>query len=131
MRYVQCYRCEAIQCRENNKRMLRSRHWIAARLYVLRIASAAALAKTAHCAGTGAGASLIWSLDEGYAIRARRGALPLHTVAVHLLLQNAKGGFQTRPYVYLCDPFPTSRLTQPVPRRAQPSSKPSSLIFDI
>ncbi|MDR0935183.1 MAG: hypothetical protein LBM98_00705 [Oscillospiraceae bacterium] len=32
--------------------MLRSRHWIAARLNVLRIASAAALAKTAHGAGT-------------------------------------------------------------------------------
>ncbi|MDR0936919.1 MAG: hypothetical protein LBM98_09580 [Oscillospiraceae bacterium] len=28
------------------------RHWIAARLYVLRIASAVALAKTAHGAGT-------------------------------------------------------------------------------
>ncbi|MDR0936696.1 MAG: hypothetical protein LBM98_08455 [Oscillospiraceae bacterium] len=46
MRYVGRYRCEAIQCREENIRMLRSRHWIAARLDVLRIASAAALAMT-------------------------------------------------------------------------------------
>jgi hypothetical protein len=35
--------------------MLSPRHWIAARLNVLRIASAAVLAKTAHGAGTGKG----------------------------------------------------------------------------
>ncbi|MDR0937193.1 MAG: hypothetical protein LBM98_10970 [Oscillospiraceae bacterium] len=35
--------------------MLRARHWIASRLYVLRIVSAAALAKTAHGAGTQSG----------------------------------------------------------------------------
>jgi hypothetical protein len=42
----------AKHCRERNIRMFPSRHWIAARLYVLRIASAVALAKTAHGAGT-------------------------------------------------------------------------------
>ncbi|MDR0935209.1 MAG: hypothetical protein LBM98_00840 [Oscillospiraceae bacterium] len=42
----------AIQCRSPQIRMLRSRHWIAARLDALRIASAVALAKTAHGAGT-------------------------------------------------------------------------------
>ncbi|MDR0936486.1 MAG: hypothetical protein LBM98_07405, partial [Oscillospiraceae bacterium] len=35
-----------IQCRGDNIRVLRTRHWIAARLNVLRIASAAALAMT-------------------------------------------------------------------------------------
>ncbi|MDR0935542.1 MAG: hypothetical protein LBM98_02535 [Oscillospiraceae bacterium] len=51
MRYVGCYRCEAIQCRGDNIRICGLRHWIASRLYVVRIASAAALAKTAHGAG--------------------------------------------------------------------------------
>ncbi|MDR0935623.1 MAG: hypothetical protein LBM98_02950 [Oscillospiraceae bacterium] len=39
MRYVERYRCEAIQCRGDNIRMLRARHWIASPLYFLRIAS--------------------------------------------------------------------------------------------
>ncbi|MDR0937332.1 MAG: hypothetical protein LBM98_11690 [Oscillospiraceae bacterium] len=52
LRYVGRYRREAIQCRECNIRICGLRHWIASRLNVLRIASAAALATTAHCAGT-------------------------------------------------------------------------------
>ncbi|MDR0937275.1 MAG: hypothetical protein LBM98_11405 [Oscillospiraceae bacterium] len=43
----------AIQCRSPQIRIFSPRHWIASRLYVVRIASAAALAKTAHGAGTG------------------------------------------------------------------------------
>ncbi|MDR0935289.1 MAG: hypothetical protein LBM98_01255 [Oscillospiraceae bacterium] len=43
MRYVGRYRCEAIQCRSPQIRMVCSRHWIASPLYWLRIASFARL----------------------------------------------------------------------------------------
>ncbi|MDR0936936.1 MAG: hypothetical protein LBM98_09665, partial [Oscillospiraceae bacterium] len=41
----------ANQCRSPQIRMLRSRHWIAARLYALRIANRAALAMTGERRG--------------------------------------------------------------------------------
>ncbi|MDR0935788.1 MAG: hypothetical protein LBM98_03800 [Oscillospiraceae bacterium] len=64
MRYVQCYRCEAIQCRGENIRICGLRHWIASPLYVLRIVGLPRLAKTAHGAGTWKSASLIRGWDE-------------------------------------------------------------------
>ncbi|MDR0936517.1 MAG: hypothetical protein LBM98_07560 [Oscillospiraceae bacterium] len=69
----------------------------------LRITSAAALAKTAHCAGTWAGRGYA-AQGAGYAIRAT---------------QSGRG--KPRPY--------TAGATRDAP--PQPPSKPSSLIFDI
>ncbi|MDR0937336.1 MAG: hypothetical protein LBM98_11710 [Oscillospiraceae bacterium] len=46
MRYVGRYRCEAIQCRGENIRICGLRHWIAAPVSILRIASVPRLAKT-------------------------------------------------------------------------------------
>ncbi|MDR0936770.1 MAG: hypothetical protein LBM98_08825 [Oscillospiraceae bacterium] len=66
MRYVGRYRCEAIQCRGDNIRMLRSRHWIAARLNALRIASAAALAMTGRAKPCPVPAHYAGTVDVGY-----------------------------------------------------------------
>ncbi|MDR0935232.1 MAG: hypothetical protein LBM98_00955 [Oscillospiraceae bacterium] len=48
LRYAQCYRCEAIQCREDNIRICGLRHWIASPVSILRISRFPRLAKTAH-----------------------------------------------------------------------------------
>ncbi|MDR0935579.1 MAG: hypothetical protein LBM98_02730 [Oscillospiraceae bacterium] len=127
MRYVRCYRCEAIQCRGDNirttyRRCLRQ-PWIASphiTNYVSQVRRRLrkdGLGFALPCPG-----AMRRDGGRGY-VRARRG----------------EGGFETRPYVALVQAHSplgrgaARRRRGGSPRRARRNPRPSlsSLIFDI
>ncbi|MDR0935898.1 MAG: hypothetical protein LBM98_04365 [Oscillospiraceae bacterium] len=120
MRYVLCYRREAIQCRGDNLRMLRARHWIAAPVYSVNSYQISDIRDV--------------GLDGGCALRGNHPGATRHPSQEGNLRRKLSQPRNPATHVQTHSPLgrgAARRRRGGSPRRAHPTSNPSSLISDI